>query len=161
MPLDSTRTRLQSILRDSEYKLIPRVGKTIVAHLRGKDTMTKFTIRGTLPGLNDYISAERTHRYAGAAMKKQSEAIVQHAARALGKAHFDKPVHMIYRWFEPTRRRDKDNISAFGRKVIQDALVRCGVLANDGWAQISGFEDQFFLDKKSPRIEVQIYEIDE
>lgn len=34
-------------------------------------------------------------------------------------------------------------------------------LQNDGWAQISGFEDQFFLDKKSPRIEVQIYEIDE
>lgn len=121
--------------------------------------MTKFTIRGTLPGLNDYISAERTNRYAGAAMKKQSEAIVQHAARALGKAHFEKPVHMIYRWFEPTRRRDKSNICAFGRKVIEDALVRAGVLVNDGWANIDGFSDEFFVDKKNPRIEVCIYEV--
>ena len=30
----------------------------------------KITIRGTLPGLNEYINAERTSRYKGAAMKK-------------------------------------------------------------------------------------------
>ncbi len=45
----------------------------------------KFTIRGTLPNLNDYITAERTNRYQAAAMKKQCESIVMHAARSLGK----------------------------------------------------------------------------
>lgn len=35
---------------------------------------------------------------------------------------------MRYRWFEKDRRRDLDNVSSFGRKVIQDALVECGVL---------------------------------
>ena len=120
--------------------------------------MTKFTIRGTLPGLNEYIAAERANRYQGAAMKKQAETVVLHAARALGKMQFQQPVHMVYRWFEPNRRRDKDNVSAFGRKVIQDALVKAQVLQNDGWANIEGFEDQFFVDREAARIEVLLDE---
>ncbi|WP_087064249.1 RusA family crossover junction endodeoxyribonuclease [Intestinibacillus massiliensis] len=123
--------------------------------------MTKFTIRGTLPGLNDYITAERTNRYKGAEMKRRCEAVAMHAAQQLGGVCFTRPVRFVYRWFEPNRHRDKDNISAFGRKVIQDALVRAKVLENDGWKQIEGFEDQFFVDKKAPRIEVQIFEVDE
>jgi Holliday junction resolvase RusA-like endonuclease len=123
--------------------------------------MVKLTIRGTLPGLNEYVTAERSNRYAGAQMKKRCEAIVTCAARSLGNTIFDKPVHMVYRWFEPNRRRDKDNICAFGRKVIQDALVRSGVLQNDGWAQIESFADEFYVDKKNPRIEVQIWEAGE
>lgn len=120
--------------------------------------MVKLTIRGTLPGLNEFIAAERSNRYVGAKMKKQCETVVMHCARSLGKTRFEAPVYMVYRWFEPNRRRDKDNISAFGRKVIQDALVRSGILQNDGWANIEGFEDQFYVDKKNPRIEVLIYE---
>lgn len=123
--------------------------------------MVKLVIRGTLPGLNDYITAERSNKYAGAKMKKQCETVVMHHARALGKAGFEKPVHMLYQWYEPNRRRDKDNISSFGRKVIQDALVRCGVLKNDGWANIDGFADEFYIDKKNPRIEVKIWEAGE
>ncbi len=64
---------------------------------------------------------------------------------------------MLYRWYEPSRRRDLDNISAFGRKVIQDGLVQAGVLENDGWKQICGFVDEFFVDTEHPRIEVYIY----
>ena len=123
--------------------------------------MVKLVIRGTLPNLNDYITAERSNRFAGAKMKKQCERVVMHAARQLGKTRFERPVYMKYRWFEPNRRRDLDNISSFGRKIIQDALVRCGVLMNDGWANIEGFADEFYVDKKNPRIEVQIWEAGE
>lgn len=123
--------------------------------------MVKFTIRGKLPGLNDYITAERTNRYKGAAMKRQSETIVLHAARSLGKYRPDGKVRMVYRWYEQTQRRDKDNISSFGRKVIQDALVKGGWLANDGWKNIEDFEDKFFVDRKNPRIEVEIWECGE
>ena len=63
---------------------------------------------------------------------------------------------MAYRWFERDRKRDKDNVSAFGRKVIQDALVHTGVLKNDNWACVDGFSDQFEVDRKRPRIEVEI-----
>lgn len=120
----------------------------------------KFVIRGTLPNLNDYITAERTNRYKAAAMKKQAESLVMHAARSLGKWQADKPVYMIYHWYEPNRRRDKDNISSFGRKVIQDALVKAKILRNDGWQDIIGFEDKFYVDVKKPRIEVEIIEED-
>ncbi len=65
---------------------------------------------------------------------------------------------MIYHWHEPNQKRDKDNISSFGRKVIQDALVRAKVLHNDGWKDIVGFEDRFYTDRKNPRIVVEIVE---
>lgn len=118
----------------------------------------KFTIRGTLPGLNEYIEQERRHRQAGAKLKKQCECVVLHALRSLGKLQVEEPVYMIYHWYEKDRRRDKDNISSFGRKVIQDALVKAHVMQNDGWKNIIGFEDRFEVDKKNPRIVVEIIE---
>lgn len=93
-------------------------------------------------------------------MKKQCENIVMHAARSLGKWRPEGPVYMIYHWHEPNQKRDKDNISSFGRKVIQDALVRAKVLHNDGWKDIVGFEDRFYTDKKNPRIVVEIVEVE-
>ena len=69
-----------------------------------------------------------------------------------------EPVSMHYRWVEKDRRRDKDNISSFGRKVIQDALVEMGALQNDGWNNIHSFSDEFTVDKKYPRIEIEIEE---
>lgn len=121
----------------------------------------KFTIKGTLPGLNELIEAERRHRQEGARLKKQCEAVVMHAARQLGGAEFEEPVYMVYHWYEKDRRRDKDNICAFGRKVIQDALVKARYLSNDGWKNIRGFEDHFEVDAKNPRVVVEIWERDE
>lgn len=120
----------------------------------------KLTIPGALPGLNDYISAERRHRQRAAAMKRDCEQLVILAIKPqLRGVRFPGPVFMAYTWFEPNRRRDKDNISAFGRKVIQDAIVKMGVIPNDGWANIDGFSDTFRVDKQRPRIEVTIREV--
>lgn len=118
-------------------------------------------IPGTLPGLNELIAAERAHRQKGAELKRKSEMIVLSRMKSLGKWRAKGPVRMIYFWYEPNRRRDKDNISAFGRKIIQDALVKGGYIRNDGWSDIDGFEDRFFVDKKNPRIIIQIYEFGE
>lgn len=117
-------------------------------------------ILGTLPGLNDYIAAERTNRHKGAKMKADSGNIVATAIRqCMRGVSIEKPVFMEYTWIEPSRRRDKDNISSFGRKVIQDALVQCGILKNDGWKHVVGFSDRFEVDKDNPHIEVLIKEI--
>ncbi len=118
------------------------------------------TIPGTLNNLNDYINAERTNRYKGAKMKAANEKRVVLAARqCLRGVRIEKPVFMEYTWFEKNRRRDLDNISSFGRKVIQDALVNAGVLKDDGWKYISGFSDRFEVDKENPRIEIKIREV--
>lgn len=121
----------------------------------------KFTIKGTLPGLNELIEAERRNRFIGAKLKKQYEAVVMRAARSLGNVEFEEPVYMVYHWYEKDRRRDKDNICAFGRKVIQDALVKARFLRNDGWKNIAGFEDRFYVDKERPRVVVEILEVTE
>lgn len=66
---------------------------------------------------------------------------------------------MTYAWYEPNKRRDLDNVSSFGRKVIQDALVETRVLENDGWKNIVGFQDNFYIDADNPRVEVVIREV--
>jgi len=115
-----------------------------------------------LPNLNDYTKAQRANRYAGAQMKKDAETkIGWYIMQQLNGVRITKPVWMHYRWIEPNERRDLDNISAFGRKVIQDALVSCGVLVGDGWKHIKGFSDEFSIDKQAPRIEITIDELHE
>lgn len=117
-------------------------------------------IPGRLPGLNDYIAAERANRHKGAKMKADNGNIVAVAIRqCMRGVRIGNPVFMEYLWVEPSRRRDKDNISSFGRKVIQDALVSTGVLKDDGWKYVVGFSDRFEVDKTNPRIEVKIKEI--
>lgn len=137
-----------------------------------KDMKTKTTLKpgnrmeyilkipGKLPGLNDYIAAERTNRHKGAKMKADNGTAVSVAIRQCMRGiRIEKPVFMEYTWYEPNKRRDLDNISSFGRKVIQDALVNAAVLKDDGWKYIVGFSDRFEVDKINPRIEVKIKEI--
>lgn len=117
------------------------------------------TIPGTLNNLNDYIDVERTNRYKAAKMKRENMDWVTVAIRrCMNDVVIEAPVFMEYTWVEPNRRRDLDNVSSFGRKVIQDALVEFGVLENDGWKNIVGFSDKFEVDKDNPRIEVKIIE---
>lgn len=118
-------------------------------------------IQGTLPGLNQYIEALDKSRHAGAELKKSAQRTVEWCAKSkLRKFRPTGLVWMKYTWYEPNKRRDKDNISSFGRKVIQDGLVKAGVLENDGWKHIEGFSDRFFVDGKRPRVEVEIIEVE-
>ncbi len=116
----------------------------------------KLVIPGVLPSLNEYIRAERGNRYHAASLKKQTEDMIAACiAQQLRGVRFDGPVKITYTWYEENRKRDKDNI-AFAKKFIQDALVKAGVLANDGWQEIVSFADRFGIDKDNPRVEVVI-----
>ena len=117
-------------------------------------------IPGRLDNLNDFIRADKSSRYKGGELKANSERIVSaYIEQCLRGVKIQKPVYMEYTWFEKNKRRDLDNISSFGRKVIQDALVNEGVLKNDGWEHIVGFSDRFDVDTQNPRIEVLIREV--
>lgn len=73
------------------------------------------TTPGKLPGLNDYIAAERANRHKGAKMKADSGNIVAMAIRQrMRGVKIDRPVEMHYIWYEPNKRRDLDNVSSFG-----------------------------------------------
>lgn len=120
---------------------------------------TKFTIPGRLPGMNEYTAAQRSHPLKGAQMKKREQVRVEWAVKSAHLPASVHPVKLHFRFFEPNRKRDLDNISGFAHKVIQDALVSCGVLCGDGWANITGYTDTFSVDKQHPRIEVSIEEV--
>lgn len=122
----------------------------------------RFVIKGRLPGLNEYLKAERSFRRGhscGNDMKQGCQDIVSEAIRKdLGHARVKAPVTIHYAFYEPDRRRDLDNIAAVAHKFIQDALVSSRVLENDGWQYIRGFTDEFHVDRHDPRIEVVLVE---
>lgn len=122
----------------------------------------KFVIKGTLPGLNEYLKAERSFskkHSCGNDMKQQCQMLISNAIRTqLKRLSIKSTVHIKYTFYEPNKRRDLDNIAGVAHKFIQDALVKCGVLENDGWSNITGFTDTFFTDKHNPRIEVTLTE---
>ncbi len=117
--------------------------------------ITKFIITGKLPGLNEYIAACRANRYAGAEMKKDAEALIGWEIRSQLKGETFESVSLVFNWHEPNKKRDKDNI-AFAKKFVLDALQAAGTLDGDGWGQVLGFADKFYIDKQRPRVEVEI-----
>ena len=113
-------------------------------------------IEGRLPNLNDYTDACRSKRMAGARMKLEAERIITaHIQQQLKGVAFTEAVRLSFRWYEPDRRRDLDNI-CFAKKFILDALVSNGIIKTDSWRGVVGFTDEFFIDKENPRIEVEI-----
>lgn len=118
-------------------------------------------IPGKMESLNDYIYAERSTKYHAAGMKKKGmKRVSRSIEKCLRGVKIRNPVYMDFKWVEPTSRRDPDNISSYGRKVILDALVNSGVIEDDSWKYIVGFSDRFQVDKDNPHIEVQIREVE-
>ena len=120
--------------------------------------MTTLIIDGTLAGLNEYTKACRGNRFAGAKMKKENEAIIKSYIFLQGIKPLKGKVKLAFRWYEPNRKRDLDNI-CFAKKFILDALVVSGTIETDSWRCVVGFTDDFFVDKENSRIEVDIYEV--
>ena len=119
-----------------------------------------FTIEGRFPGLNELIAAERANKFKGAQMKAGYTNMAYYAAKEqLRGVTFTRPVAVTFRFVEKDRRRDLDNIAGFAHKVILDGLVQAGVLADDGWNEVTGISDSFAVDKARPRIEVTLEEV--
>lgn len=125
----------------------------------------KFTIQKQLANLNDYLKAERVSfkgrngqlNTKGNVLKHETQNyIITQIRRDLKGLKITKPIKLHYRFYEPNRKRDLDNIMSFAMKVTQDSLVLAGVLENDGWNQIYGISADFFVDAANPRIEVYL-----
>lgn len=122
----------------------------------------RITIKGRMPGLNEYIAAERTNRYKAAALKREwTERVTWAAVEAFKGRRYQRAVYIRYRYFEANRRRDKDNVAGFVHKVVQDGLVKAAVIDDDGWRGVAGWADLFYVDADDPRIEIEIEEASE
>lgn len=113
-------------------------------------------IKGRLDNLNDYTNACRSNKFAGAGCKAKNELIItEFIEEQLTGVHFIGKTYLHFRWIEPNRNRDLDNV-CFAKKFILDALVRNKVIETDGWRGVWGFTDEFDVDADDPRIEVVI-----
>lgn len=118
----------------------------------------KLVLKGRMPGLNEYIDAERGNKYKAASMKKeQTQLVAWECLKQLKGVKIEVPVHVEFVWAEPNTKRDTDNI-AFAKKFILDGLVEAGVLKNDNQKYVRGFTDVFVLDRTNPHVEVTIQE---
>lgn len=118
-----------------------------------------FTINGRLPSLNEYISRCRAGAMVGNRMKKESQEQVMAGILEAKLQPVKHAVILKYHFFEKNTRRDLDNVSGWAHKVVQDALVEAGILVDDSWGCVLGYQDEFEVDSRNPRIEVEIVEV--
>lgn len=94
-----------------------------------------FVITAQLPSLNTVINANRANRYGGNQLKRDVEEAIGWAikqAQTKGDlTRWNEPCEIYIEWHEKTKRRDVDNVQS-SQKFILDALVKNGVLQNDG-----------------------------
>ena len=118
----------------------------------------KFEIPGRLPGLNEIIAAAKSHYAKYSTEKKEYTEEVAWLAKQARLPKFEK-AYLVITWFEPDRRRDPDNIMA-GQKFILDGMVAAGTIPNDSQKHIKGIVHRFRVDKRNPRVEVEIVDIE-
>jgi Holliday junction resolvase RusA-like endonuclease len=117
-----------------------------------------FTITTKLPTLNEYILAERTNKFAGAALKKKFTDICSWQSLQLrGKVNKDEIHSVTIDWHLPTKKSDPDNVS-FAVKFLLDGLVTASILKNDGANQIHSLTHNFHYGEKY-FIEVTLTEV--
>lgn len=115
----------------------------------------RVTVPGELPGMNEIIKASKYSPYAYSDMKRTNTNLCTLTVRKLPQ--LDR-IRLKITYICKNRRRDPDNI-AVAKKFILDGLVRANVIKNDGWKEIAGWEEYFEVDKKNPRIEIEIEEV--
>lgn len=116
-------------------------------------------IPGRLPSLNEYIEALNSSYKTGAKFKRNYQNIVCWEILDQKIKPMLSAVEINYLWIEPNMKRDWDNISGFGRKVINDALVEMRILKNDNQKHIKSISESFFLNRTKPRIIVELTEV--
>lgn len=116
--------------------------------------MIKIEIPGELTDLNEYIKAINSNRYKANNIKQENTKLV--SLCAIGKPKVEEyPVHIKFKWYSKNKRKDIDNV-AFSKKYVLDGLVLRGILLDDGRKYVSSFTDEFYIDEKNPRVEVEI-----
>lgn len=117
----------------------------------------ELTIPGEFPGMNEIIEAAKSHFGYYSTLKAGYTDRVHWLAKQA--PHMTKPTIITITWITKNLKRDPDNVMA-GQKFILDGLKNAGVIQNDTRKWISGINHRFGLDRKNPRVEVEIEEVE-
>lgn len=124
----------------------------------------KLIIPGKFGTLNEYISKSKSFSTSngsrrwnsGNSMKSRDEKAAMTQIYLQDIEQVNVIQNFKFTFFEENRRRDKDNVSAYARKFIFDALQKADILIlGDGWKGVNKITEEFKIDKNNPRIEVE------
>jgi len=130
----------------------------------------KCVVYGYDSGLNELLAAQR-FKYDPRTRKMRvynsekakNDRICKRAidkCQNLKNVHITGPVFMKYRFYVPDKKRDRSNYSAAFVKSWEDSLQHCKVISNDTYDLVLTPEYYFEVDRKNPRVEVEIIEAD-
>lgn len=108
------------------------------------------TFVGDLAKLNEHDGANRSNRFAGAALKKRMTEMI--ASQCIALKPITRPVRLSFDWHYSSR-HDFDNI-AFARKYVQDGMVKSGKLPDDNQKWVVGYDGEDFT--KVPKGEEKV-----
>lgn len=116
----------------------------------------KIVINGELTDLNSYIKKLNYNRFAANEIKQIETQRVAFECINQKVTRVEKyPVIVNFSWYSKDNRMDIDNV-CFAKKFILDGMVIAGVLDNDSRKFVNGFKDMFYVDKRNPRVVVEI-----
>ena len=123
-----------------------------------EENKINFIIDRTYPSLNEYILKCRESKYKGNEFKKNDEIwtsfyIMSKKIKTVPEEWY--PLRISFRFYEKNTKRDIDNVMGYAHKIILDALQKT-IIKQDNWRGIREIRDEFYIDKKFPRIEIEI-----
>lgn len=114
----------------------------------------KIIINKELADLNTYVNANRSHYRVGNALKQEeTEFVYLTCLEQKIKPIKQFPAKIEFNWYSKNERKDIDNV-CFAKKFILDGMVKAKVLPNDSRKYVNSLSDNFFIDKKLPRVEI-------
>ncbi len=124
-----------------------------------KEKEAKLIIPGELPTENEIIDKAKTHWAKYKKMKDTYDSLV----KVFSEKHrvpFFETILLQITYYRKNRMYDPDNICS-AKKFILDGLQKAGVIENDGWKVVKGFQETWEVDKDNPRTEVIIKEVED
>ena len=122
--------------------------------------MIRVVLDGRLPGLNELIGSVGRPWWACRRTKRDAMNRVMMELMAQNIPPFKRPIVVRIKWIEKDARRDRDNVSSGGTKILLDAMKQRGLIRDDSRRWVKDIRhDTSVIDKQRPRIEIEIEEV--
>ena len=127
-------------------------------------TISKTNKTFPIKGLNELLAGRtydyRSKKYHNSVKAANDRVCCVAIRRDLKGVKLKTPIKCTYYIFAQDKRHDRGNLSSATEKSFLDALQTCKVLENDSWDKCYDGVFHTGLDRRNPRVEVIIEEVD-
>ena len=94
--------------------------------------------------------------------KAKNESLIRKCLnkQGLGKVRIEKPIGIHYMIYAKDKKHDRQNLGSCLEKCFADALQTMKIIPNDSWDWIVKNTFDYDIDRKNPRAEVTITELE-